>query len=186
MATPADIIQGNEPPMQDYVLLGGAKTPGRATVQGAGSPRKWDVRQGYGYSGAIVVYMGDGLAQFDIHVDLWLPEHFSEWNRFAKIALVKAPLGTKPKALDISHPLLSLEPLKITSVVVEDVSQFEQDDEGLWTCTIKCLQYRAPLPALGRPLASIPNAAKITPTAQDAAEVEIQKLIGEFKTLAAQ
>jgi hypothetical protein len=181
----ADVIAGNTFPQQDYVMLGGAKTPGRATIVGAGTPRSWDVRQGYGYSGAIVVYTGDGLAKFDIVVDLWEKEHFADWIRFAKIALEKSPLGTKPKALDIQHPLINLPPLSITSVVVEDVTQFEQDEEGLWTCTIKCLQYRAPKPALGKPNAAIPNAAKPTPTAQDAADVEIQRLMKQFSSLAA-
>jgi hypothetical protein len=184
MPTPEDIILGNVPPEQDYVLLGGARTPGRATIVGAGSPRSWDIRQGYGYSGAIVVFTGEGLAKFDIVVDLWLPSHWGEWNRFAKVALAKAPLGMKPKALDIAHPLLALEPIKVTSVVVEDVTQFEEDDEGLWTCRIKCLQYRAPKPALGKPLASIPNVDKPKPTAQDAAELEIQRLLKQVGDLA--
>lgn len=184
MATAADIISGAEFPRQDYIMLGGVQSPGCATITGAGCPRTWDVRQGYGYSGAIVVFTGDGLAKFDVHIDLWLPSHFAEWNRFAKICLAKAPLGTKPKAMDIAHPLLNMEPLKITSVVVEDVSQFEQDEFGLWTCTIKLLQYRAPKPALGKPLAAIPNAVTKAPTAQDAAELEIQRLTAQFSALA--
>lgn len=179
-----DLILGNEFPQQDYILLGGVQSPGRATVLGAGSPREWDVRKGYGYSGAVTVYTGENLAKFEVLIELWEKSHFAEWVRFAKIALEKPPLGTKPKALDIAHPLLNLPPLSITSVVVEDVSQFEQDEEGLWSCTIKFLQFRAPKPALGKPLASIPNAAKPVPTAQDAADVEIQKLVKTFGELA--
>lgn len=181
----ADILTGAEFPQQDYILLGGVKSPGRATILGAGSPRTWDVRQGYGYSGAVVVFTGDGLAKFDVRIDLWEKSHFSEWARFAKVALEKAPMGLKPKAMDIAHPVLNMAPLKITSVVVEDVSQFEQDEEGMWSCTIKLLQYRAPKPALGKPLASIPNAPNVAPTAVDAAELEIKRLTAQFSALAA-
>lgn len=133
----ADIITGAEFPQQDYVMLGGMKSPGRATIGGGGSPREWDVRKGYGFSGAFVVYTGDGLAKFDILIELWLKEHFAEWQRFSKICLEKPPLGMKPKAMDIAHPLLNMTPIKITSVVIEDVTPFEQDDEGLFSCTIK-------------------------------------------------
>jgi hypothetical protein len=182
----ADIIAGNEFPYQDYIMLGGAPSPGRATILGggSGSPRTWDVRKGYGYSGAFIVYTGDGLAKFKVMIELWLPEHFAAWQRFAKITLSKPPLGLKPTALDIAHPILNMQPWSITSVVVEDVSPWEQDEEGMWSTTIDFLQFRGPKPMLGKPLASIPNAVKKIPTAQDAAEVEIQKLMTQFNSLA--
>ena len=184
MASPEDVIAGNEFPYQDYIILGGAKSPGRATIVGAGSPRDWDKRKGYGFSGAFVIYTGDNLAKFKVQIDLWTPDQFAEWAKFAKLCLVKPPTGTKPKAMDIQHPLLSMDPIKITSVVVEDCSQFTEDDDGLWSCTIDFLQYRAPMPALGKPLASIPSVKKPKPTAKDAAEVEIEKLTEQFKALA--
>lgn len=184
MPSVTDLVLGAELPQQDYIMLGGLRSPGRATIIGCGSPRDWDIRKGYGYSGAVVVFTGDSLAKFKVAIDLWLPAHFAEWNRFAKACLAKPPLGLKPKAMDISHPLLELEPLKVTSVVVEDCSQFDEDDEGLYTCVIDFLQYRAPKPAIGKPLASIPNAVKKVPTAQDAADLEIQKLVKEFSALA--
>jgi hypothetical protein len=67
------------------------------------------------------------------------------------IYLDKDPLGGRPKAFGIKHPILTTLPLKITSVVVEDVTQMEQDEDGAWRCTIKFLEYRAPKPALGKP-----------------------------------
>lgn len=179
-----DLLNGGEFPAQDYILLGGEKSPGRATVLGAGSPRTWDKRKGYGYSGAFVIFTGDDLAKFKVQIDLWKKDQFAEWDRFAKKCLVKPPLGQKPKALDIQHPLLNAEPLKITSAVVEDVSQWDQDEEGLWSCTIDFLQFRAPKPALGKPNAAIPSVAKPIPTAQDAADVEIQRLMAQFSALA--
>ena len=171
-------------PMQDFILLGGKKSPGKADVFGASTPRKWDERTGYGLSGAFIVYTGDGLAHFPVVISLWEESHFDEWDSFATV-LEKAPIGTRAKALGISHPLLTVRPLKIASVVVEDVTQFVQDDYGLWTCEIRLGEFRRPLPALGKPSAAIPAAALAVPTARDAAEAQIQALQGQVNTLAA-
>lgn len=184
MSNLTNVLTGAVRPVQDYFMLGNVKSPGRCTIVHPGSPRNWDVRQGYGFSGAFVVYTGDGLAKFDVLIDIWDDSQWADWDRFAKLCLAKPPVGTKPKALDIDHPLLALEPWKITSVVVEDVGGFEQDENGLWTCAISFLQYRAPKPALGKPLASIPNVVKAPPTAEDAGDVKIQQLLGQLNTLA--
>jgi len=52
--------------------------PASSRSGGASNPRGWDVRQGYGTSGATVVYTGDGLAKFSIKVFLWEDEHFEQ------------------------------------------------------------------------------------------------------------
>lgn len=183
MATIADIIQGAELPAQDYIVLGGEQSPGKAEVVGAGSPRGWDKREGYGFSGGFLVYKGDNLASFKVRISIWTPDQFAQWARFARLTLVKPPIGTKAKALEIQHPLLNLDPIKITSVVVEDVSQWDQDDDGLWTCEISFIQFRAPMPALGKPTAAIPDAKKVVKPAVDAAEEEIKRLGDRYDRL---
>lgn len=172
------------PPEQDYIILAAIKSPGKATLRNAGSPRDWDVRKGYGFSGASVVFTGNGLAKFEVDIELWEPTHWIDWAPFAK--LLKKPSGIIPTVgLGISHPLLSLPPLEISSVVVEDCSQFEQDDEGLWHCTIKFLEYKRPLPALSKPIAEIPAASKALPNATDAVNAEIAAKAKLFAALAA-
>ncbi len=168
---------------QDYIELGGQQSPGYADVAGAGSPRKWDKRDGYGFSGAVLVYHGTDLAEFDVTISMWDVAQLIDWWNFATI-LEKAPVGVRAKALDISHPFLNTPPLRIKSVVVQDVSQLRQDEYGLWTVVIKFLEYRAPRPILGKPIAAIPSAAAATPTAQDAADVQIQQLQARVAALA--
>lgn len=171
-------------PAVDYVIIGVDKTPGRATVVGAGSPRDWDIRKGYGLSGASCVFTGANLAKFDIIIDLWTEAHFADWARFAAKYLAKPVVpGTRPLAYDIVHPLLNAQPLAIKSIVFEDITQFEVDDEGLWTCRIKCLEFKAPRPILQKPLAALPAAAKPVPTAQDAADKEIAAKLEAIKKL---
>ncbi len=183
MASPFDFLNGGKPPYQDYIMLGGQQSPGLATPVKAGSPRNWDKRAGYGLSGATLVYTGDDLSEFDVIIDLWEDAHWSEWATFAKKVLTKPPIGTRPMALGIQHPLLSMAPLNITEVVVKDVYQFEQDEFGMWTGGIAFSVYRAPKPVLGKPLGAIPSVQKPIPTAHDAADVEISRLLTELKGL---
>lgn len=164
---PLDLMNATTPPAQDFIVLGGEKSPGRATPVGAGSPRKWDKQGGYGISGATLLFTGDDLSEFDVIIDLWELEHWIAWAKFARV-LEKSPIGTRPKALEIIHPLLNRAPLKITQVVIRDVTQFERSPKGMWTCRIMLTTYRAPLPALGKPDGTIPRAsAPIDPFGSD-------------------
>ncbi len=85
--------------------------------------------------------------------------------------------------MGIGHPLVNMAPWNITSVVVNDVEGWEQSDTGLWACRINVTEYKRPLPALARPIAAIPAVTEPAPTAQDAAEVEMQKLAAQAKAL---
>jgi len=153
----ADLLGG--PPHQDYIILAGAPSPGLAVVRGAGSPRKWDVRDGYGLTGAVCVFMGEGLAAFDVDVFCWEPQHFLAWQAFARLTLANPPIGARPMSLSIEHPVLNDVPLSISQVVVTNVTQWEQapDDTGLWVRTISFLQYRKPRPALVKPFEGPPG-----------------------------
>lgn len=170
-------------PRQSYIELGPLRSPGVATVRGLDSPRNWDVRQGYGFSGAVVVYKGTGLSKFTVDIELWLPEHFVLWNVFAKVLEAPKPGLAGGFALGIKHPIINGPPHAISEVVVENVSQPVQNDLGRWTYTISFLQYRKPLPAIARPIAAIPAASAPMPTAQTAAEVEMLKLSAQAQAL---
>lgn len=152
-----DLFNSGTPPRQDYILLNQQKSPGRATVTGAGSPRTWDKQKGWGFSGATMVYTGEDLSDFDVLIDLWEPEHWVDWASFAKL-LQKAPVGTRAKAMDIGHPLLNRPPLSITQVVIRDVTQWEQSPKGLWSARVMFSSFRSPKPALGKPDGTIANA----------------------------
>lgn len=169
-------------PISNTVRMGGKDTPGYARPRKASDPRTWDVRKGYGFSGAYAIYTGDDLSKFDVDVVLWLPDQFEEWKDFAKV-LVKPTAATRTKSIGIYHPLLRVPPLDIKAVQVLDVSQFEPGPDMLFMCTISLLVYRPPKPVLARPNASIPSASSPTPTAKDAADAQIQALVGEVKGL---
>ena len=154
---PLELLNSGEPPIQDFVLLGGAKTPGLAYPTGAGAPVNWDRQKGWGYSGATLIYTGADLSDFDVIVEMWERSHWRDWNDFARV-LEKPPVGVRAKALEIVHPLINRAPWKITQAVVRNPTQFEQSPTGKWAMRIQLTAFRAPLPALGKPNGTIPKA----------------------------
>jgi hypothetical protein len=180
----ADIIGG--PPNQDYIVLAGAPSPGLAIVKGAGSPRKWDVRDGYGLTGAVCVFMGEGLATFDVDIFCWKDEHFLAWPLFARLTLVNPPIGARPTSMSIQHPTLNDPPLSISQVVVTNVTAWEQDPDGngLWCRTISFLQYRKPRPALVKPFEGPPGSPVVVPPPVDPELLQIQANAATITNLA--
>lgn len=132
----------------DHVILQGQESPGICVIEGAGSPRQWDERRGYGISGATSIYKGAKLVHFSLKFTLWTAEHFAEWATFSQL-LMRPPTGTRPTVMAISHPIL--EDLGVIHVAVEDLLQPVQDDTGGWVYEAKMIQYRRPRPALARP-----------------------------------
>jgi len=160
----------------DYVMLAGQRTPGIAKILGLNSPRRWDVRNGYGLSGAIVVFRGIGLARFTIQIKLHELDEWEAWHEFLPL-VARPPAGQRPRALDCWHPLLEM--LEVTKLVVEDLSAPEEVEDGVWQVDIKCLQYRRPVVALAKP-----EAAQATPV--DPYDQKIERLTGQLQELAAQ
>lgn len=171
------------PPRQDFILLAGLRSPGQATVTKAGAPRKWDERTGYATSGAWLIFMGSRLTNFDVVLEMtdddtdWLDE-----QKFMAL-LETPPIGQRATSYQIIHPALNRAPVRVTSAVVLDASQWEQDDLGLWTMRINFQAFRAPLPAIGKPTASIHDAAKKVPTVRDARDEKIQRLMQQTNEL---
>ena len=128
----------------DFIRLAGRESPGIATVTGASSPRRWDVRKGYALSGATTVFRGMDVAKFKVALRLYSEEDWDAWHSWKEL-VQRPPSGTRPRALDIWHPVL--EDCGIKSAVVENVSQPEQTTaDGEWTITIDFIEHRARQP----------------------------------------
>lgn len=159
---------------QDWVDFAGRATPGIAEIVGAGTPRRWDERESYGLSGAVVVYHGLKLSHFSVMVRLYNEQDWEDWFAFKPI-VDKVPVGRRQKAIAITHPQLAM--LGIKAVVVEDVLQPEQIDDGVWQIEIKLIEYRAPYTALAKP-----EGAEATPG--DPEDPEISELDNQASALA--
>jgi len=171
----------------DYIQIGTDRSPGKCTIRGFSVARSWDIRKGFGFTGATLVPMGDDPARGTLHFELWTAEQYDAWNIFAKKYFSRAaahlPGSSKPKTLGIKHPVLNGPPLEVDEVVVEECTALENDGYGVWRCEVKLIQYRAPRPALERPQGKIPAAAAPQPTANDWADLEMLAKTAQLQKL---
>lgn len=163
---------------QDRFTLAGQRSPPVARFVGAALQRKFDVRRGYGHTGAIAVFRGRENVRFKAVFELATDQDWREWYAF-KPLLDKDPSGTKPKALDITHALL--EAVGINSVLIMGMTAPDQTDHGVWTIEVEMLQYRTPKLALAKPEGSqaSPKEAAGRPGV-DPVDAQLQMLTKEF------
>jgi hypothetical protein len=162
---------------QDYIVLQGAKSPGKAVVTGATDKRKWDIQIGYALSGGITIYRGKEISKFSVVLTLATAQDWIDWAAWRKL-VARPPNGVRPKAMTIEHPWLRM--LDIHEVSIEEVGQPEESDEtGAWTVTIKFLEFRLPKPVFLKP-----EAAKVKPT-DDPESLQIAALLAEKMAKAA-
>ena len=142
----------------DHILLAGRRSPGLATIRGAGIAARWDERRLYAAGGAFVVYRGQKLSKFTVTLRLYTEQDWSDWHEWRPLVQRPPPpeprgpgsdlaiLLHRPRAKDIWHPIL--EDLEIRSVVIEAVLQPQQTADGEWSIEIKMIEYRPPQLAL--------------------------------------
>lgn len=132
----------------DFVKVNGQKSPGIAVVEQAGSPREWEERRPFAFSGATAWYRGQKLSHFIIKLYLYTVEDWEDWQKWRPL-VAKPPLRTRAKALKVSHPLLA--DLNIGEMVIEDQKQPIETDPNVWMVEINCLEFRMPKYALAKP-----------------------------------
>lgn len=161
----------------DAAVLAGLQTPGLLLIEKAGSPRQWDERNGYGWSGSFPVFIGQKLSMFSLVFRMYDENDWALYQALRPI-LVRPPYGKRPQALDIVHPILM--DLDIRSIVITDVSQLTLAEGGVWEKTVECMQFRKPKIALAKPEASTPKPS------DDPYDKMIEKLTKQFDDLANQ
>jgi hypothetical protein len=132
----------------DTARISGIDTPGLLRIRNADSPRAWDERNGYGWSGSFPVFMGIRLSHFEMGFELYDDDDWADYQKILPL-LAKPPLGKRPKALSISHPIL--QQLEIGSIQITNVKQLEIDDNGIVTQPIEVISFRVPKLALSKP-----------------------------------
>lgn len=123
-------------------------TPGLARIYDADQNLAWDQQQGYGASGAVVIYRGTKLVTFGLEIRLWLDAHWAAWETFRPL-VQRPPFGKRPSPLTVSHPWLAMQ--GVAQAVVTKCGQPGLDDTMLGTVKIEFLEYRVPRIALAKP-----------------------------------
>ncbi len=170
------------PSVYDYAILGGdVITPGQADILHGKSKRKWDIRRGYGLSGAISVYTGLDIEQFILRLKMWESAQIDYYSRKV-VPLLEAPeRGKAPAAIKFFHPSVSDPPINIRAVGVVEVSQLEQVEDGLFQVEIVLIPYTGPpKPAVVKPIV----AEDTRPKPENERQVLIQKLSDQIQQAA--
>lgn len=174
-------------PAVNSITLANFPMPGKWSLLEAKKKFGWQIQKGYGLSGAVVFPTGDELVVAKFKAEFWSSSDFNIFKNIRKQLLQKPVFSVGgallTAAMGIDHP--ELKALGVTSVVIGEVGAAIQEDGGLWVCHIDFLQYRAPLPAPPKPTTTIPDVAAPKPVAQDAQDLEIQKLQAQAKALLA-
>lgn len=174
-------------PAVNSITLAGQVMAGRWILVEANKVFGWQVQKAFGLSGAFLFPIGDDLVAPKFEAQIWTDADMRRFSQQRKL-LLKKPVFTvggtlTSKALGIAHP--ELKALGVTSVVVKSVGALVNDGTGMWTCHVEFFQWRKPILALPKPSTSIPDTAKAQPTAQDGADLELQRLRAERAKLAA-
>jgi hypothetical protein len=174
-------------PQVNTITLASQTMPGRWLLTDATKVFGWQIQKGFGLSGAFAFPTGDELIVPKFTVWIWKSSDYLIFREMRKL-LLKKPVfaigGTlTSSALGIYHP--ELKDLGVESVVVKSVSPMVNDEQGTWIGTVEFLQWRKPKLALPKPSGTIPDVVKPAPTAQDAQDIELQKLRAERAALGA-
>jgi len=129
---------------QDYdvVRIGGIECPGICEVSGFERPTEWDVKKGKGTKGGTATLSQLPPAKGSIKFLLWTSFHFEAWNAIYRAQFKYDPTKKSLNAVDIYHP--SLAEIDIHSVVTESIGAVEHDGKGLYSITVKLLEYLPP------------------------------------------
>ncbi len=174
--------------------IGGVYSPGLCEVRRASITYNWDERKGFGISGAWLVFGGKSLSKFDTLFTIITEEDRLAFDGWAKTRVAPnlyvqpqtngafLPALPRPKALGVSHPLLS--ELGITQIVPIAIHQWEEGKGsaiGKWTKLIEWYEFRAPKPAIGKPDGPVPDTKNAGPVALTAQELELRAKRQDFE-----
>lgn len=129
----------------DFVTFAGQRTPGVAEITGLEKVFVWDERKGGGRSGSYPAYKRIDLATFTVTLRITEDDHWDAWHKLYP-ALSREPSGKNARAFDVWHPIL--EDHKITSVVIEKISQPMAMGDGEFQIEIRCKEFRPPKPSV--------------------------------------
>jgi hypothetical protein len=131
----------------DYFILAGVRSPGildpREPFRTPDDPRMFDKRQGYGLSGALLIYRGRDLSNFSAIIQLYPPggdiekylDTDPEWRVF-KALIDKVPTTR------VQFPMYSIVHAYLRECLVKDVvvvnqMAVKQAEPGMWVKEVR-------------------------------------------------
>lgn len=173
----------------DYIVLGGKRSPGVATVSDWADEREWAERRSALMSGATLIYHGGPLLRGKVTLLLSTSEELAAWHTFK--TMLERPPPARPvtafaaassdtivqrrpsgRVLDIAHPQLA--DLGVHRVVVGRRGQLEQVEPGVWSVETSFIEHRPPVRAAFRPTSTVQATPALTARQQHVAALTNQ------------
>ncbi len=173
------------PEQFDYLNVAGTISPGVCKLEGGNRKYKWDVKDAPGTQGATETYRGWKVGDpIKFKFQLWTPAQIDEFFGTFLPLLEYDATKTNPKPVNVLYPVLAAN--GITNLVTDDIGPLVHEGNQLWSVSVAFLEYR-PAPkknATSTPTGVNSNSKPKTgskPTAQDAQDLEIQRLLEKAK-----
>jgi hypothetical protein len=188
------IGDGSDPDAYDFFTTRGARSPGVCEFSGGSRSYIWDLKQGAGSQGATETYRGWKVTEgIKFKIKMWKGEQITYcYNTFLPLLRYDAT-KQNPQPIDIQHPVLMAN--DIFSVITIDIGPLTNAGAQLWTVEVEFSEYRPPPKknATATPNNTATNTPRRgsrgglpssvlgdAPTAQQAQDAEIQRLLTEF------
>jgi hypothetical protein len=176
------------------ITLAGVTMPGRWFLTEATRVYGFQIQKGFGQSGGTVFPIGDDPMPIKYSVAFLTLADVMKFMDLQKTILKKPVFtlgGTNATTAGLGIDEPALKAVGVNTVVVKGVSAVihplvTSGGKGPWTSSVEFLEYRKPVPALPKPSQSIPDTGAPQPTAQDALDLENQKLAQTFANKSSQ
>ena len=182
-------------PAVNSIQVFGLEAPGKWTLIDAVREFDWLLAGGFGLSGGAIMGLKVPPLVVKFRVELWDNQDFAAFNLFSNQVLSNPAFrvggslsGALPgagnliptAAFPVGHP--EVQRLGALAFVVKSYSALIQDENGLWHCDVRFLEYRKPIPVPPVPKFVIPGVKTPPPAPRTAKEIEAEKLLKEIET----
>lgn len=182
-----------DPDAFDFCVIAGTKSMGILKWNGAVRKYVWDKKQGAGAQGATLTYRGWDLSDgIKFQFLMWKREQIDFCYSVFIPLLQYDATKANPKPVNIQHPTLMAN--DVFAVVTQEIGDLTPAGNMLFTLDVALSEYRPPAK---KNATSTPNGSATSkpragsrggsssilgnkPTAQDAQDAEIQRLVAEF------
>jgi hypothetical protein len=171
------------PSAYDKLNIAGVDNPGLFQLAGGGGRLyKWEVKDPSGGQGGFVTYRGWELSQgIKAKFVFWEAEQIDQFYESYLPLLQYDATKQAPKPVTVFHPVLDAN--NIQSIVVNEIGPLTHEDKQLWSVTIDMTEYGPPpkknATSTPKGADAAGKASATKPSAQDAQDLEIQKLVEE-------
>ncbi len=128
----------------EYVQFDLLRTPGQAVFETPGTPRNFQISDGYAFDGQVMRFKGNGLAEIEVEFVLFGLSIDPAWDPFHRMFL-RPDAGKRAKTIKVAHPRFSNANIRL--VVCKDYIPPSIDKEkykGNFVARCKFGEYREP------------------------------------------